>query len=103
MLSPSAGAGQDCVGHLVIPAVEDGVDCTPGEQDGLPESALVQRLLAAKGYRPGAIDGRLNPETVEAIRSFEQAQGLVPAKGRISAEVYVRLQDTTKLKSAEAR
>jgi peptidoglycan hydrolase-like protein with peptidoglycan-binding domain len=63
----------------------------------------VQRLLAAKGYRPGPIDGRLSAETVEAIRSFEQAQGLVPAKGRVSAEVYVRLQDSAKLKSAEAR
>src|SRR5262245_49180643 len=53
----------------------------------------VQRQLAAKGYRPGAIDGRLSTETVEAIRSFEQTQGISPAKGRVSAEVYVRLQD----------
>jgi peptidoglycan hydrolase-like protein with peptidoglycan-binding domain len=64
----------------------------------------VQRLLAARGYRPGAIDGRLSAETVEAIRSFEQAQGLLPAKGRVSAEVYARLQDNPRLnKSAEAR
>ena len=63
----------------------------------------VQRLLAVKGYRPGPLDGRLSADTVAAIRAFEEDQGLVPAKGRVSADVYVRLQDTAKLKSAEAR
>jgi peptidoglycan hydrolase-like protein with peptidoglycan-binding domain len=64
----------------------------------------VQRLLAARGYRPGPIDGRMSAETAAAIRSFEESQGLHPAKGRVSAEVYLRLQDTSsKLKSAEVR
>jgi peptidoglycan hydrolase-like protein with peptidoglycan-binding domain len=52
----------------------------------------VQRLLTARGYRPGAIDGRLSAETVAAIRVFETDQGLEP-KGRISAEIVTRLQD----------
>jgi peptidoglycan hydrolase-like protein with peptidoglycan-binding domain len=52
----------------------------------------VQRLLAGRGYRPGAVDGRLRPETVAAIRVFETDQGLAP-KGRISAEILTRLQD----------
>jgi peptidoglycan hydrolase-like protein with peptidoglycan-binding domain len=63
----------------------------------------VQRLLAASGYRPGAIDGRLSADTVTAIRAFEEDQGLT-AKGRVSAEVMSRLQEgATKLKAAEAR
>jgi hypothetical protein len=53
----------------------------------------VQRLLEARGYRPGAIDGRLSGETVKAIRMFETDQGLEP-KGRISAHVVTRLQDS---------
>jgi peptidoglycan hydrolase-like protein with peptidoglycan-binding domain len=51
----------------------------------------VQRQLAARGYRPGAADGRLNAETVAAIRTFEADQGLVP-KGRISAVLLDRLE-----------
>ncbi len=52
----------------------------------------VQRLLAVRGYRPGAIDGRLSAETVKAVRVFETDQGLEP-KGRISAQIVTRLQD----------
>jgi peptidoglycan hydrolase-like protein with peptidoglycan-binding domain len=51
----------------------------------------VQQMLAARGYRPGAIDGRLSGETVSAIRTFETDQGLVP-KGRISVAVLERLR-----------
>ncbi len=51
----------------------------------------VQRQLAARGYRPGAADGRLSAETVAAIRTFEADQGLV-SKGRISALVLERLE-----------
>jgi peptidoglycan hydrolase-like protein with peptidoglycan-binding domain len=51
----------------------------------------VQQMLAERGYRPGAVDGRLRAETVAAIRAFEADQGLVP-KGRISAAVLERLE-----------
>jgi peptidoglycan hydrolase-like protein with peptidoglycan-binding domain len=51
----------------------------------------VQRQLAARGYRPGAADGRLSAETIAAIRTFEADQGLVP-KGRISAVLLGRLE-----------
>jgi peptidoglycan hydrolase-like protein with peptidoglycan-binding domain len=63
----------------------------------------VQRMLTANGYRPGPADGKLGNATIEAIRAFEQDQGLQP-KGRVSAEVVSRLQtSTSKLKSAEVR
>lgn len=51
----------------------------------------VQRRLASRGYRPGAIDGRLSADTVAAIRTFETDQGLVP-RGRISAALLERLE-----------
>jgi peptidoglycan hydrolase-like protein with peptidoglycan-binding domain len=51
----------------------------------------VQQMLAERGYRPGAIDGRFSPETVAAIRTFEADQGLVP-KGRISVALLQRLE-----------
>jgi peptidoglycan hydrolase-like protein with peptidoglycan-binding domain len=51
----------------------------------------VQQALLARGYRPGAADGRLTAETVAALRTFETDQGLVP-RGRISAEVLERLE-----------
>jgi peptidoglycan hydrolase-like protein with peptidoglycan-binding domain len=51
----------------------------------------VQQMLADRGYRPGAVDGRLSPETVAAIRTFEVDQGLVP-KGRISVALLERLE-----------
>jgi peptidoglycan hydrolase-like protein with peptidoglycan-binding domain len=51
----------------------------------------VQRLLSARGYRPGAVDGRLSAETLAALRAFEVDQGMVP-RGRISVAVLERLQ-----------
>lgn len=62
----------------------------------------IQSMLAVSGYRPGPANGRLGTETISAIRAFEQEQGIVP-KGRISAEVLTRLQNSaTRLRAAEA-
>jgi peptidoglycan hydrolase-like protein with peptidoglycan-binding domain len=36
----------------------------------------IQRELAQRGYYDGAVDGLLGPRTDQAIRDFEQAQGL---------------------------
>jgi peptidoglycan hydrolase-like protein with peptidoglycan-binding domain len=64
----------------------------------------VQKLLVANGYRPGAIDGRLGPGTVAAIRLFERAQAMTPPKGRVSAELLLKLQEASgRLKAAEVR
>ena len=51
----------------------------------------IQRELKQRGYRPGPADGRLRTETVAAIKSFESDQGMAPT-GRISAEIFIRLQ-----------
>ena len=36
----------------------------------------VQRELAARGFYDGAVDGTLSPRTTQAIREFEQVQGV---------------------------
>ena len=51
----------------------------------------VEQRLAALGYRPGRVDGRMSEDTVRAIREFEVDRGLVP-KGRVSAELIARLE-----------
>jgi peptidoglycan hydrolase-like protein with peptidoglycan-binding domain len=99
-------ANEALLGRLLLGAPSNEVPGAREVRSSHAEEMIkqVQRLLATRGYRPGAIDGRLSAETVAAIRAFEESQGLLPAKGRVSAEVYVRLHDSSaKLKSAEAR
>lgn len=50
----------------------------------------VQQSLAALGYQPGKVDGRVGEETERAIREFEMDHGLDPT-GRVSAELFSRL------------
>jgi len=59
----------------------------------------VQQWLAVLGYRGGRIDGRFGDDTVRAIREFEMDKGLVP-KGRVSADLVVRLSDAAASKPA---
>ena len=35
-----------------------------------------QRLLLAKGYSPGAVDGIFGPKTLAAVQAFQRAMGL---------------------------
>lgn len=51
-----------------------------------------QQRLAALGYRPGAADGKTGPRTREALKSFQQDQGLPPS-GVLDAETMQRLRD----------
>ena len=101
----TAEATEGLLTHLVLGAPAINPPSGAGEvQSPHAEATIkqVQRMLAAGGYRPGPADGRLRAETVTAIRAFEQDQGLAP-KGRISAEVVVRLQNSAaRLKAAEA-
>ena len=96
-----------------------GAEPTPGTPTGtatVPRVAtaragevvrLLQELLTKAGYQPGQIDGRLGEDTLRAVREFEAAKGLTP-KGRISAEVLIRLTEAAQAgpsatKSASAR
>jgi peptidoglycan hydrolase-like protein with peptidoglycan-binding domain len=90
-------ATQALLKHLVFgvsPAVQTAGGPQVQSAHAAPLVRDVQRLLAARGYRPGAIDGRLSAETVRAIRVFETDHGLEP-KGRISAEIVTRLKEAS--------
>jgi localization factor PodJL len=54
--------------------------------------ALVQKLLAEKGYDPGPPDGKLGARTVQAISAFREEAGL-PASGAIDPSLVAKLQE----------
>lgn len=62
----------------------------------------VQELLTKVGYQPGQIDGRLGEDTLRAVREFEVAKGLA-AKGRISADVLLRLTEAAQAGSSASK
>lgn len=51
--------------------------------------ADIQRALLAKGFNPGKIDGVIGRETADAIKAFQQANGL--ATGGLTMETLDRL------------
>ena len=46
--------------------------------------------LAERGFDPGTPDGQIGPRTREAVRAFQQANGL-PVTGAISADLVKAL------------
>ncbi|WP_249693562.1 peptidoglycan-binding protein [Stappia sp. WLB 29] len=49
-----------------------------------------QKLLAQRGFDPGTPDGQIGPRTREAVRAFQQANGL-PVTGAISRDLVKAL------------
>lgn len=52
--------------------------------------AVAQRELAALGYDPGPVDGRLGPKTRRALMAFQSDKGL-PADGALTFELLSKL------------
>jgi hypothetical protein len=42
-----------------------------------PAVAHLQRLLTAKGYRPGGVDGWFGPKTLAAVKAYQRRHGLL--------------------------
>ncbi|MBL8575513.1 MAG: peptidoglycan-binding protein [Hyphomicrobiaceae bacterium] len=59
-------------------------------------TAKVQRALAALGFTPGKADGRMRPETAEAIKRFEIDKGL-KVTGTINDQLMFALASTGSL------
>ena len=57
----------------------------------LSEREELQRRLTAAGYTTRGVDGRIGPNTIDAIRSFQRAAGLVP-DGYASLDLLRRLR-----------
>ena len=62
-----------------------------GKSGGTTDSIMaVQQALKDKGYDPGPIDGKMNPRTQAALKSFQSASNL-QASGVLDADTSAKL------------
>ena len=98
----SGEASEQLLERIVLGAVEPANVSRAVDRIASPRAAevirSVQQWLAALGYQPGEINGRLGEETVKAIREFEVDKGMVP-RGRISAHLVGQLGEATAARS----
>jgi membrane-bound lytic murein transglycosylase B len=85
------------VGHLADRLIDLPPLATPRPAQEVPLSRQdiedMQRLLTAKGFDAGPVDGMVGSQTREAIRGFQKAAGL-PADGYPSFGLLERLRGT---------
>ena len=83
--------GQALLQNIVL-GTDAGQGASRGEPGPQAQAVIkaVQRSLAALGFAPGPVSGRLGEETARAIRKFEAAQGMRES-GRISGPLIARL------------
>ncbi|MBF9031240.1 lytic murein transglycosylase [Rhodobacterales bacterium HKCCE3408] len=55
------------------------------------ERQELQRRLTAAGFPPGAVDGIIGPNTIDAVRRYQASQGLIP-DGYASLAILQRLR-----------
>ncbi len=83
------------VGHLADRIRGDGPIKTPwprGERVlGFSERQELQQRLTEAGFTTQGVDGRIGPNTIDAIRSYQRASGMVP-DGYASEELLRRLR-----------
>lgn len=72
---------------LAVSYLGDAIAGRPGIQGSWPrgdrplsnsEKSEVQRLLMAKGFDTGGVDGKLGAKTVEAVKAFQRSRGMTP-------------------------
>jgi peptidoglycan hydrolase-like protein with peptidoglycan-binding domain len=61
----------------------------------------VQQALKDKGHDPGDVDGKLGPKTQQAIRDYQQKEGL-KATGRLDTETAAKLGVQAKADTSSA-
>ena len=61
-----------------------------GEKWAMQDVKKVQEALKDKGHDPGSIDGAMGPQTVKAIKAFQNANG-IKETGRLDAETAEKL------------
>lgn len=66
-----------------------------------PSKKEIQEALKAAGFYQGAIDGKLGPQTREAIRSFQQVHGL-KVDGVVGRQTWEKLSPYLSSQSAGA-
>jgi len=72
---------------LAVAYLADGIAGRPGIQGSWPrgdrtlsnsEKAEIQRLLMARGFDTGGVDGKLGSKSVDAVKAFQRSRGMVP-------------------------
>ncbi len=72
---------------LAVSYLGESIAGRPGIQGSWPrgdrtlstsEKAEIQRLLMAKGFDTGGVDGKLGSQSTEAIKAFQRARGVTP-------------------------
>lgn len=66
-----------------------------------PSKKEIQQALKAAGFYQGPVDGKLGPQTREAIRSFQQVHGL-KADGVVGRQTWEKLSPYLSSQSAGA-
>ncbi len=68
----------------------------PGGERRLTLSELqeIQKRLTAMGYDTQGTDGRVGPDTMRAVRAFQQKTGITPADGYPGLKVLAGLRQT---------
>ncbi len=86
----------------VVPAAPMSTVPTPTQSERSPSEILeVQTRLEALGMKPGAPDGILGPQTIGAIKRYEEVNGR-PLTGSIDSEILGQLRQEKPLSRAEA-
>ena len=57
---------------------------------GAEQVKAVQQALKDKGHDPGEVDGKMGPKTQQAIRDYQQKEGL-KTTGRLDSETASKL------------
>ena len=83
-LQPRTGPPQEVAAESAYPTMENG--------DSGPLVAWFERRLAALSYRPGALDGRFDAATSDAVMAFQKVEGL-SRTGLASDAVVSKLTD----------
>jgi peptidoglycan hydrolase-like protein with peptidoglycan-binding domain len=68
--------------------MSDSPDLNPGDEGEWV--TYLQQTLEYQGYSPGDIDGVFNEATANAVRAFQEANGL-PANGVVDAQLWEAL------------
>jgi rare lipoprotein A len=60
---------------------------------------VLQRVLAMRGYSPGAADGAFGPNTKHAVKRFQRARGIA-VDGRVGPQTTAALAGAWRLRTA---
>ncbi|MBI3319144.1 MAG: peptidoglycan-binding protein [Candidatus Omnitrophica bacterium] len=98
---PSAAVTEGAVPLTVKPSKSSGQAAAKSSSSVKPSKKEIQQALKAAGFYQGPVDGKLGPQTREAIRSFQQVHGL-KMDGVVGRQTWEKLSPYLNSQSAGA-